>query len=92
MNTSSRWIIAVILLSFAILLFNKGLELRSLGTNVDGDGIGVYFYAFEINDRVPEERIQSYASGFFTSCFVVFIISILFVRMNLKIRNKTAAR
>jgi hypothetical protein len=90
MNTISRWIIAVILFLFAVLLFNKGLDLRSLGTNVDGDGIGVYFFAIEINDRVPEERIPSYAKGFFTSSFVDLIISILFVRMNLKLRNKTS--
>ncbi|MBT2641881.1 hypothetical protein J7I80_06570 [Bacillus sp. ISL-41] len=88
MNTISRWVIAVILFLFAVLLFNKGLDLRSLGTNVDGEGIGVYFYAMEINDRVPEEEIPSYANGFFISSFVVFIISILLVWLNLKFRNK----
>ncbi|MBT2663228.1 hypothetical protein [Bacillus sp. ISL-45] len=88
MNTVRRWIIAVILFLFAALLFNKGLDLRSLGTNVDGDGIGVYFFAIEINDRVPEERIPSYASGFFISSFLVFIISSLFVWMNLNSGNK----
>ncbi|UYZ23968.1 hypothetical protein [Mesobacillus jeotgali] len=92
MNTTSRWIIAVILFLFAVLLFNKGLDLRSLGTDVDGDGIGVYFFAMEINDRVPEESIPSYANGFLISSFVVFIISILFVWMNLKFRNKTTVR
>jgi len=92
MNTISRWIIAVILFLFAVLLFNKGLDLRSLGTDVDGDGIGVYFFAMEINDRVPEESIPSYANGFLISSFVVFIISILFVWMNLKSRNKTTGR
>lgn len=90
MNTIKRWIVAVILILFAVLLFYKGLELSSLGTNVDGDGIGVYFFAIEINDRVPEERIPFYAQGFFITSFVVFIITILFVRLNIKLKNKTS--
>jgi len=90
MNIIRRWIIAVILFLFAVLLFNKGLDLRSLGTNVDGDGVGVYFFAIEINDRVPEKRIPFYAKGFIITSFVVFIISILFVQLNLKLRNKTS--
>jgi hypothetical protein len=88
MNSITRWVIAVVLILFAVLLFNKGLDLWSLGTNVDGDGIGVYFIAFEINDRVSEEKIPSYAIGFLISSFVAFIISILFVGMNLKHKNK----
>ncbi|MCM3572340.1 hypothetical protein M3172_04005 [Mesobacillus subterraneus] len=90
MNTIIRWVIAVILFLFAVLLFSKGLDLRSFGTNVDGEGIGVYFFAMEINDRVPEEEIPSYANGFFISSFVVFIISVLFVWVNLKLKNKAS--
>ncbi|GAA0344355.1 hypothetical protein GCM10008967_38440 [Bacillus carboniphilus] len=86
MNINSRWVIAVVLILLAILFFNKGLELRALGANVDGDGIGVHFLAFEINDRVPEESIPSYAIGFFISSIVAIIISIILVGMNLKSR------
>lgn len=89
MKLISRWAIAVILFLFAAILFYKGLDLRSLGTNVDGDGIGVYFFAMEINDRVPEEEIPFYAKGFFISSFVVFIISVIFLWVNVKLGNKT---
>ncbi len=30
----------------------------------DGDGIGVYFYGLEINDKVPEGSIINYAMSF----------------------------
>lgn len=84
MTSIIRSIIAVVLILFAVLLFNRGLELSSLGTDVDGAGIGVYFFAMEINDRVPEESIPSYAIGFFISSFIAFIISMFFIGMNLK--------
>lgn len=88
MNLISRWVIAVVLILFAVLFFNKGLDLWSLGTNVDGDGIGVYFLVFEINDRVPEESIPTYTIGFYISSVVAFIISIALVAINLKSRMK----
>lgn len=88
MNNISRWVIAGALILFAILLLNKGLHLWSLGTNADGDGIGVHFLGFEIHDRVPEESIPSYAIGFFISSLIALIISIAFAGMNLKSRNK----
>jgi hypothetical protein len=87
MNTTSRWIAAFILFLLGVLLFNKGMDLRSLGTNVDGDGIGLYFLTLEINDKVQEASIPAYANGFFASSFVVFIISFLIVGMSLKYRK-----
>jgi hypothetical protein len=88
MNNISRWVVAGVLLLFGVLLLNKGLDLLSIGTDVDGDGIGVYFLRFEINDRVPENSIPSYAIGFFISSLVAFIVSSALVRTNLKFRNK----
>ncbi|MFD1738622.1 hypothetical protein ACFSCX_19040 [Bacillus salitolerans] len=88
MNKISRWMIVCVLILFGVLLLNKGLDLRSLGTSVDGDGIGVYFLGFEINERVPEESIPSYAVGFFISSFLVIIASLTFVGMNLKSGKK----
>lgn len=91
MNTTSRWIAAGIIFLIGVLLFNKGLDLRSLGTNVDGDGIGVYFLTIEINDRVQEGSIPAYANNFLTSSIVVFLISIFIVGMNLlKYRKKAS--
>ncbi|WP_042148314.1 hypothetical protein [Paucisalibacillus sp. EB02] len=84
MNKIGRWFIVCVLILFGVLLLNKGLDLRSLGTNVDGDGIGVYFLGVEINDRVPEEGISSYAVGFFISSFLALIASLTFIGINLK--------
>jgi hypothetical protein len=92
MDRISRWGIAIILIIFAVLLFNKGLDLWSLGTNVDGDGIGVHFLAFEINDKVPEESIPSYAMGFFISSLVISVLSVVIIGMNLNLKLKTSWR
>jgi ABC-type Na+ efflux pump permease subunit len=88
MNKISRWFIVCILILFGVSLLNKGLDLRSLGANVDGDGIGVYFLGFEINDRVPEESISSYAIGFFISSFLALFASLAFIGINLISRKK----
>lgn len=90
MNTTSRWIAAGIIFIIGVLLFNKGLDLRALGTDVDGDGIGVYFLNIEINDRVQEASIPAYANSFLTSSFVVFLISFSIVGMNVKIRRRAS--
>lgn len=83
-----RWILPVTLILFAVLLFYKGVELWSLRTNTDGDGIGVHFLGFEINDRVDEKSISSYAIGFFISSFVAVIGSTAYLGTNLKNSKK----
>jgi hypothetical protein len=88
MNKISLWLVSCVLMLFGVLLLNKGLDLWSLGANVDGDGIGVHFLGFEIDDRVPEKNIPSYAIGFFTTSVLTIIISIVFMGINLKIKNK----
>ncbi|MBT2687221.1 hypothetical protein J7I93_03380 [Bacillus sp. ISL-47] len=61
----------ILLLSFLVFLTVtlafKGLDLWSLGTNVDGNGIGIHFMGIEMNDRVPEAIIPAYAIGFFAA-------------------------
>jgi hypothetical protein len=85
MSKKRKWLIASILILFSILLFSKSIGLWSLGTNVDGDGIGLQFLGFEINDRVSEENIPRYAAGFFTSGII--IISLAFLGVKLKSRE-----
>lgn len=43
MNAINRWIVFTFLAFITVLMVNKGIDLWSLGTNVDGDGIGVHF-------------------------------------------------
>ncbi|MBU9714203.1 hypothetical protein [Evansella tamaricis] len=88
MNTISRWLLVGVLILIGVLSFNKGLELWSLGTDVDGDGIGVYFLTFEINDNVPEENITTYAIGFFIFSILLLIISFVLLIRGFKQRHK----
>jgi hypothetical protein len=60
----------------------KGLELWSLGTNVDGDGIGIHFLGLEINDRVSEASIPTYAVCFFVVSFITLLIAFYSYRKN----------
>lgn len=59
-----KWIISfsVLVLLLFLALLQKYIHLSSIIP--DGDGIGVYFLIFEINDRVPNSEINAYASLF----------------------------
>jgi|GEM_PF-2879490 len=88
MTSIFRWILPVTLILFAVLLFYKGIELWYVRTNVDGDGIGVHFLGFEINDRVNAKNIPAYAIGFFISCIVAVIGSAAYLKTNIKNSKK----
>jgi hypothetical protein len=79
MKAINRWIVFIFLAFISVLMVNKGLNLWSLGTNVDGAGIGVYFLGLEINDRVPEANIPTYAIGFFVASFITLLIALALV-------------
>jgi hypothetical protein len=83
MKAINSWIVFIFLAFISVLMVNKGLDLWSLGTNVDGDGIGIHFLGLEINDRVPEAKIPSYAIGFFVTSLITLLIAIALVRKTL---------
>lgn len=87
MNSFGRWIFSVAFVLITILLVNKGIELWSLGTNVDGAGIGINFLGVEINERVSEENIPSYAFGFFLTSVFTLLASIIALKVK---RNRAA--
>jgi hypothetical protein len=66
-------------------MFQKGLLLSNLGTDVDGEGIGVHFLFFEINDSVDEKDIPTYALGFYISSIITVLIAML-LNMNSLVR------
>jgi len=66
-----RFVGVIVLGICAYLAYEKGLELKAIGTNADGDGIGVSFLGLPVAERVPESNIPHYANG-----FVVFSVSI----------------
>lgn len=83
MKTYYRWGVFVFLIGVTVLLINKGMDLRSLGTNVDGAEIGVHFLFLEINDRVPEKSIPSYANGFFIVSIITALAALVLAVKNL---------
>lgn len=82
-----KWSAVGILLVLAALSANKGMDLWSLGTDVGGAGIGVYFLSFEINDRVAEGSIPAYAIGFFIASGVLALASLAIVIKSLYQHN-----
>ncbi len=65
----------------------KGFDLWSLGTTVDGDGIGIHFLGLELNDSVPEASIPNYAIGFFNSSILAISIALALVRKTIAKSN-----
>lgn len=72
-----KWFGAAICGLLTVLMINKGITLWNMGSNVDGEGIGVYFLFFEINDRVPEQIIPNYAIGFFGASVITALVPIV---------------
>ncbi|MGP1909926.1 hypothetical protein ACTSEZ_17275 [Metabacillus sp. JX24] len=91
MNAIIRWLVFTFLAFITILMVIKGIDLWTLRTNVDGDGIGVHFLGLEINDRVPEAKIPTYAIGFFVASFITLLIAFAFVGKTF-LKNNTPAR
>jgi hypothetical protein len=90
MTAINRWIVFVFLSFITLLLINRGLDIWSLGTNVDGDGIGIHFLGLEINDRVSEASIPTYAIGFFVASLITMLIAFVLVgRTFLKLKGNT---
>ncbi|TYS67450.1 hypothetical protein FZC76_12740 [Sutcliffiella horikoshii] len=91
MNLKIRWLVSISLAIFTILCISKGLQLWSFGSNVDGGGIGVYFLGLEINDRVLEANMPTYAIGFFIAGLCTLLISIInLTRLLLRSTSRTA--
>ncbi|MFS1511767.1 hypothetical protein VQL36_04920 [Chengkuizengella sp. SCS-71B] len=74
-----RSIFPVVILSIGIMMLLKGAQLWSLGDNVDGDGIGITFLLFEINDTVHTADIPKYTNGFFVAGLITIVISFGFL-------------
>lgn len=66
-----------LLLILAALMLFKAVGLFTVGTNVDGDGIGVHFLGMEINDRVPEAEIPIYAAHFLRYGSIILLIGLI---------------
>ncbi|MDR4888576.1 hypothetical protein RGU12_13765 [Fredinandcohnia sp. QZ13] len=72
-----RMFILFVFVKLTFTLFLKGLELWSLGTNVNGDGIWVHFLGLEIDDRVPEKIIPVYSICFFIASLLTLLITFI---------------
>lgn len=85
-----KWFGSVLCVVLAILMINKGITLWNIGSGVDGDGIGIYFLGFEINDRVSEQSIPTYAIGFFVGSIITALVPfVLFGKTLVKSRTSS---
>ncbi|GAB7388378.1 hypothetical protein BSNK01_22150 [Bacillaceae bacterium] len=75
-----RRIISIFLVFVSVLMFGEGFDLLSLGTDVDGGGIGVHFLGLEINDKVPVESIPKYAIGFLVAGVITMLNAFALMR------------
>ncbi|MBT2680108.1 hypothetical protein J7E38_13925 [Bacillus sp. ISL-35] len=73
------WLASIVLIVISVLFLQQGMDLWKLGTDVDGDGIGIHFLGFEINDSVQEANIPSYATGFFIAAGLSFVLMLVVV-------------
>ncbi|WP_261130958.1 hypothetical protein [Bacillus sp. Marseille-Q3570] len=80
----------VVFAALGVLLFMKGMDLRALGTDVDGDGIGISFLGMEIADRVPESEIPAHAKSFFVISGIITVIGLIFLTLPFVKSRKTA--
>ena len=88
LKTIHRWSGFIILIVVTILLFSKGMDLRS-SINVDGDAIGVYFLIFEIDDWVPKKSIPTYSNGFFVASIITALVAINIAVRNIRLKTYT---
>lgn len=59
-------ILAVVFIAYlSYMAYEKGIELKAMGTSADGDGIGISFLGIQTAERVPEGNIPQHAQGFF---------------------------
>ncbi|AGX04529.1 MULTISPECIES: hypothetical protein [Bacillaceae] len=71
---------AVLLIFLTILglaLSCKGIELMHLGTDVDGDGIGIQFLGFEMADSLSEQNIPKAAAAFLAAGVLLVLYGII---------------
>ncbi len=70
-----KWLWVLVLSIISVLFLIKGIELWSVIDHVDGDGIGITFLGFNINDRVLNESISGYAMGFTIASIIPFLVA-----------------
>ena len=72
-----RILILVFIGYLSYMAYEKGIELRAMGTNADGDGIGISFLGIQTAERVSEVNIPQHAQGFFVFSVILGISGLL---------------
>jgi hypothetical protein len=83
MNLVARWVLSICFVLISILMILKGIDLWSLRTQVDGEGIGIHFLGLELNDRVMEASISKYAIGFFLASVLPILAAFVLIKDSL---------
>ncbi|HEU5139500.1 MAG TPA: hypothetical protein VFT51_05965 [Bacillales bacterium] len=71
------WVCFALIGAFlSFMCFKKFSELK--GITPDGNGIGVYFLGFPVNERLPNDKILDVANQFLgVSVFIAFLTLVL---------------
>ncbi|MGD6902614.1 hypothetical protein [Bacillus infantis] len=67
----------IIMTILGIALSCKGIELMHLGTDVDGDGIGMQFLGFETADSLSGQNIPKAAAAFLAAGILLVLYGII---------------
>ncbi|TFB21792.1 hypothetical protein E3U55_08175 [Filobacillus milosensis] len=86
MNKGTLWLITLPVILLAILLIYKGIVLNNRVGVVDGAGIGISFIGFELNDSVPNEKVQYYATSFIITGITTLLIGLALMFKLLRLR------
>ena len=68
---------SIVLMAISLTFIYKGVSLLREIPNVDGDGIGLYFFGLEINETLPKEEISLYAWGFLGAALALIVLASL---------------
>ena len=64
---------SIIIFSISVYLLFKAVSLFNFQR--DGDGIGIYIFGLELNDRVLNEQVPKYSFSFLVIGLILVIIS-----------------
>lgn len=66
--------VCLLLFTLSVLLFLKGIELKTFDSTGQMDGITIELLSIELFDQVPVEKISEYGNGFLiTSVFTLMM-------------------
>jgi hypothetical protein len=79
-------------MSILLIVFSSAFILKSISLSrmiKDGDGIGLYFLGFEINDKILFEQIPKYSWSFLIIGLVLIFVSVVLFYNTLNYKDQS---